>query len=87
MSTNNSKEFVNYWLYGMATVLNWFDKVCQVGWSYIKGACSTIPVTNNLYDGSGEELVVTANYLVLGLGCLLIGCAIFANTYYNLDML
>ncbi len=54
MSTNNSKQFVNYWLYGMATVLNWFDKVCQVGWSYIKGACSTIPVTNNLYDGSSE---------------------------------
>ena len=27
------------------------------------------------------------NYLVLGLDCLLIGCAMFANIYYNLDIL
>lgn len=27
------------------------------------------------------------NYLFFGLGCLLMGCAIFANIYYNLDML
>ena len=92
MSTNNnSKEFVNYWLYGTATEINWFDKTCQIAWNYLKGGCSIIPVANNSYDASGEELVVAANnkpnYLVLGLGRLLIGCAIFANIYYNLDIL
>ena len=27
----NSKEFVDYWLYGTATHINWFDKYCQIG--------------------------------------------------------
>ena len=31
MSGNNSKGFVNYWLYGTATEINWFDKCCLVG--------------------------------------------------------
>lgn len=84
ISTNNkSKEFVNYWLYGTATEINWFDNYCKIGWDYIKGASSVTPVANNPDIGSIEELAVIdnnkPNYLAFALGCLLIGCPIFAN--------
>ena len=98
---NDTKELVDYWLRGTATESNWFDKACNHGWDYLKNICSTAPVINNggankelvlttNNDGAYKELVVTsksqANYLVLGLGCLLVGCAIFADLHYNFDM-
>lgn len=86
---NDTKEFIDYWLYGTATEPNCFDKACWDGWSYLKYIWSTVPAINN--DNACEELVVTnkaqENYLVLGLGYLLIACAIFANIHYNFDIL
>ena len=95
VSTNNNwKEFVNYWLYGTATKNNWFDQGCYDAWDYLKAACnsacSTTSAASNSCHGSYEELTVSdnrPNYLFLGLGCLLIGCAMSAKLYYNLDML
>ena len=40
--TNNTKQFINYWLCGTATEINWFDKTCHIGWDYFKGGCSII---------------------------------------------
>ena len=63
----------------------------MVGWNYLIDVCSITTVQYISYDGSGVELVVTPNnkpnYLVSGLGYLLIGCAIFASIYYNFDKL
>ncbi len=89
--TDNSKQFVNYWLYGTATEMNWFDKSCHIGWGYLKYTCTFTPNDNNSYHGSTEELVKTANnqpnYLISGLCWLTAACAIFGNIYYNLDIL
>ena len=88
--SNDTKELINYWLYGTAIEPNWFDKACYDSLDYFKDICSTAPVISK--DGTCEELVVVTNkaqenYLVLGLSYLLIACAIFANIHYNFDML
>ena len=36
----NWKELVNYWLYGTATEINWFDKYSHIGWDYLKDGCN-----------------------------------------------
>ena len=91
MSNNNWNEFIKYWLYGTATEINWFDKSCQIGWDYLKGACNINGGITLDYDNlyHSEKLVAISNnkpdYLVLGLGCLFTACTIFASIYYNLD--
>lgn len=90
-TNNNSKQLLNYWLYGTASEINWFDKGCLIAWDYIKDTCNITPTDNNSYEGLTEELVITANYkpnyLISGLGCLSAVCVIFGNLYYNLDIL
>ena len=87
--SNDTKELIDYWLYGTAIEPNWFDKACYDSLDYFKDIYSTAPAISK--DGTCEELVVTnkaqENYLVLGLSYLLIACAIFANIHYNFDML
>ena len=94
--TNNSKEFVNYWLYGTATKINWFDKSCQIGWNYLLDTCnvtswSIITHDNNSYDVANEKLVTITNnkpdYLIMGLGYFFSVCTIFATFYYSFDTL
>ena len=91
--TNNSKEFVNYWLCGTATEINWFDKSCQIGWDYLKDTCniswSIITDDNNSYHV--EKLVTITNnkpnYVIMGLGYFFSISTIFASFYYNFDTL
>lgn len=94
----NLKETAQYWLYGTATEINWFDKACQDGWDYFKACCNITTAANDSYNGSNEQLTVIAhdcsseqlkvtvnsqpNYFVWGMGCLLLGCAF----YYGLDI-
>ena len=39
---NNTKEILNYWLYGTATNTNWFDASCYWCGDYVKSNCNII---------------------------------------------
>ena len=101
-STNDWKGFVDFWLYGTATEINWFDKYCQEGWKYIIDLYSVTPVIDNsnngsvgilnngsvgiLNNGSVDELAVIDNKK----NYLVLGLCclfIFANFYYNVGFI
>ena len=81
--SNDTKEFINYWLHGTEIKPNLFDQACYDSWDYIKDMCANSPIINN--EDACQELAVTCeaqvDYFSSGLCWLAIVCAILGFIY------
>ena len=86
--SNETKEFINYWLHGTETKSHFIDQAFYDSWDYIKDMYGNSPIINN--QDACQELAVTCeaqlNYFSSGLCWLAIVCAIL-GFIYNFDII